>query len=107
MLLDKISFDPIATIDSAREMQEIWEVHGHPHSLALMSFILVLLKSPFPQGHFRHLNNSSMTSGDLSADIAGIPQSLPHEMTQTVTSAIDILVSQPFQVSSCMKDREK
>lgn len=48
MLLDKISFDPIAIINGATEMQEIWEVHGHPHSLALVNFILGLLKSPFP-----------------------------------------------------------
>lgn len=53
MLLDKVSFDPIATISSATEMQEIWEVHGHPHYLALMNFILGLLKSPFPLRTFQ------------------------------------------------------
>lgn len=46
-------------------------------------------------------------SEDLSSDTAGIPQSLPHDMTQTVPSAIDVLGSQPFLVSSCMKAREK
>lgn len=53
VLLEKISFDPVATINGATEMQEIWEVHGHPHSLALMSFILGLLKSPFPLRTFQ------------------------------------------------------